>query len=131
MRLIPTAASRPGFTKREKYAVFPLWQMVIYMSAASTGQYMLSLKKLKIVCSILSLLVPTLRRIGPPRPCIVGAGEDVDVEKGPLWLPVRACCLLIIILSACSPNPFSQSAVVHKTPAPAMAGRGAGPPQFL
>src|SRR3989442_12751629 len=25
-----------------------------------------------------------------PRPCIVGAGEDVDVGMGPLWLPVRA-----------------------------------------
>src|SRR5438874_2735760 len=112
MRLIPTAAVLPGVIKREKYAVLPLWPMVIYMSAASTGQYMRSLKKFKIVCSILSLLVPTLRRIGPPRPCIVGAGEDVDVGMGPLWLPVRAC----------SPNPFSQPVVVHKTPAPAMAG---------
>src|SRR2546421_1197378 len=122
MRLIPTAAVLPGVIKREKYAVLPLWPMVIYMSVASTGQYMRSLKKIKIVCGILSLLIPTLRRIGPPRPCIVGAGEDVDVGMGPLWLPVRACCLLIIILSACSPNPFSQSAVVHKTPTPAMAG---------
>src|SRR5436189_6225364 len=25
-----------------------------------------------------------------PRSCIVGAGEDVDVGMGPLWLPVRA-----------------------------------------
>src|SRR6266536_3362091 len=32
----------------------------------------------------------TIQRIGPPRPCIVGAGEDVDVGMGPLWLPVRA-----------------------------------------
>ena len=37
-----------------------------------------------------STLAPTLRRIGPQGPCIVGAGEDVDVGKGPLWLPVRA-----------------------------------------
>src|SRR6266567_3582340 len=89
MRLIPTAAVLPGVIKREKYAVLPLWPMVIYMSAASTGQYMRSLKKFKIVCGILSLLVPTLRRIGPLRLCIVGAGEHVDVGKGPLWLPVR------------------------------------------
>src|SRR5438876_7944718 len=39
---------------------------------------------------ILSPLAPTIRRIGPPRPCIVGAREDVDVGMGPLWLPVRA-----------------------------------------
>src|SRR2546423_11609889 len=26
----------------------------------------------------------------PVAPCIVGAGEDVDVGMGPLWLPVRA-----------------------------------------
>src|SRR5437868_15260631 len=39
---------------------------------------------------ILSPLAPTIRRIVPPSPCIVGAGEDVDVGKGPLWLPVRA-----------------------------------------
>src|SRR5438270_347405 len=39
---------------------------------------------------ILSPLAPTIRRIGPQRPCIVGAGEDVDVGMGPLWLPVRA-----------------------------------------
>src|SRR6266576_2324278 len=39
---------------------------------------------------ILSPLAPTIRRIGPPSPCIVGAGEDVDVGMGPLWLPVRA-----------------------------------------
>src|SRR5437016_6535311 len=26
----------------------------------------------------------------PAKPCIVGAGEDVDVGMGPLWLPVRA-----------------------------------------
>src|SRR5256714_4762273 len=128
MRLIPTAAVLPGVIKREKYAVLPLWPMVIYMSVASTGQYMRSLKKFKIVWGILSLLVSTLRRIGPPRLCIVGAGEDVDVGMGPLWLPVRACCLLIIILSACSPNPFSQPAVVHKTPAPAMAGGGTALP---
>src|SRR6266699_2009684 len=25
----------------------------------------------------------------PAKPCIVGAGEDVDVGMGPLWLPVR------------------------------------------
>src|SRR5437588_8429919 len=48
MRLIPTAAVLPGVIKREKYAVLPLWPMVIYMSAASTGQYMRSLKKIKI-----------------------------------------------------------------------------------
>jgi len=30
---------------------------------------------------------PTIGRIGTPRPCIVGAGEDVDVGKGPLWQP--------------------------------------------
>src|SRR5438270_6924595 len=35
-------------------------------------------------------LAPTIQRIGPPSPCIVGAGEDVDVGMGPLWLPVRA-----------------------------------------
>src|SRR5713226_2038640 len=39
---------------------------------------------------ILSPLAPTIRRIGPQSPCIVGAGEDVDVGMGPLWLPVRA-----------------------------------------
>src|SRR2546421_12945762 len=39
---------------------------------------------------ILSPLAPTIRRIGPPSPCIVGAGEDVDVGMGPLWLPVHA-----------------------------------------
>ena len=39
---------------------------------------------------ILSPLAPTIRRIGPQSPCIVGAGEDVDVGKGPLWLPVCA-----------------------------------------
>src|SRR5438270_1968908 len=39
---------------------------------------------------ILSPLAPTIRRIVPPSPCIVGAGEDVDVGRGPLWLPVRA-----------------------------------------
>src|SRR5437879_9841190 len=33
---------------------------------------------------ILSPLAPTIRRIGPPSPCIVGAGEDVDVGTGPL-----------------------------------------------
>lgn len=33
-----------------------------------------------------------------------------------------ACCLLIVLLAACSANPFSQPAVVHRTPAPAMAG---------
>src|SRR6266568_7942472 len=38
---------------------------------------------------ILSPLAPTIRRIGPPRPCMVGAGEDVDVGMGPWWLPVR------------------------------------------
>src|SRR5437588_9891614 len=38
---------------------------------------------------ILTPLAPTIRRIGPPRPCIVGAGEDVDGGMGPLWLPVR------------------------------------------
>src|SRR5947209_18116820 len=32
---------------------------------------------------------PTIRRIGPPRRCIVGTGEDVDVGMGPSWLPVR------------------------------------------
>ena len=26
----------------------------------------------------------------PAKPCIVGAGEDVDVGMGPWWLPVRA-----------------------------------------
>ena len=26
----------------------------------------------------------------PAKPCIVGAGEDVDVGMGPLWLPVCA-----------------------------------------
>src|SRR5437588_2091868 len=90
MRLIPTAAVLPGVIKREKYAVLRLLPMVIYMSAASTGQYMRSLKKFKIVCG--------------NHKSIVGAFA------------------LIIILSACSPNPFSQPAVVHKTPAPAMAG---------
>src|SRR5438874_6350904 len=30
---------------------------------------------------------PTIRRSGPPSPCIVGAGEDVDVGMGPLWQP--------------------------------------------
>src|SRR5437588_413423 len=39
---------------------------------------------------ILSPLAPTIGRIGPHSPCIVGAGEDVDVGMGPLWLPVRA-----------------------------------------
>src|SRR5437763_15820757 len=39
---------------------------------------------------ILSPLAPTIRRIGPQSPCIVGAGEDVDVGMGPLWLPVHA-----------------------------------------
>src|SRR5438132_7846886 len=39
---------------------------------------------------ILTPLAPTIGRIGPPSPCIVGAGEDVDVGMGPLWLPVRA-----------------------------------------
>src|SRR2546429_50249 len=39
---------------------------------------------------ILSPLAPTIRRIGPQSPRIVGAGEDVDVGMGPLWLPVRA-----------------------------------------
>src|SRR5436190_6832709 len=39
---------------------------------------------------ILSPLAPTIRRSGPQSPCIVGAGEDVDVGLGPLWLPVRA-----------------------------------------
>src|SRR5438045_9393934 len=29
-------------------------------------------------------LAPTIRRSGPPSPCIVGAGEDVDVGMGPL-----------------------------------------------
>ena len=29
---------------------------------------------------------------------------------------------IIILLTACSPNPFSQPPVIHKTPAPAMAG---------
>ncbi len=29
---------------------------------------------------------------------------------------------IIILLTACSPNPFSQPTVIHKTPAPAMAG---------
>src|SRR5436190_7485497 len=33
---------------------------------------------------------PTIKRIGSHSPCIVGAGEDVDVGLGPLWLPVRA-----------------------------------------
>src|SRR2546423_8650882 len=33
---------------------------------------------------ILTPLAPTIRRIGPPRPCIVGAGEDVDRGRGPL-----------------------------------------------
>ena len=32
---------------------------------------------------------PTIRRIGPQSSCIVGAGEDVDVGRGPWWLPVR------------------------------------------
>src|SRR5947209_6753910 len=39
---------------------------------------------------ILSPLAPTIRRIGPHSPCIVGAGQDVDVGMGPWWLPVRA-----------------------------------------
>src|SRR2546421_495596 len=30
---------------------------------------------------------PTIRRSGPPSPCIVGAGEDVEVGMGPLWPP--------------------------------------------
>src|SRR5712691_12617547 len=30
---------------------------------------------------------PTIQRIGPPRPCIVGAGEDVDVGGGPRGCP--------------------------------------------
>ena len=64
--------------------------MVIYMSAASTGQYMRSLKKFKIVCG--------------NHKSIVGAFA------------------IIILLTACSPNPFSQPPVIHKTPAPAMAG---------
>src|SRR2546421_11045232 len=92
MRLIPTAAVLPGVIKREKYAVPPLWPMVIYMSAASTGQYMRSLKKIKIVCS--------------KHKSIIGAFA------------------IIILLTACSPNPFSQPLVIHKTPAPAMAGGG-------
>ena len=33
-----------------------------------------------------------------------------------------ACCLLIVLLAGCSANPFSQPAIVHKTPTPAMAG---------
>src|SRR5712691_9385429 len=90
MRLIPTAAVLPGVIKREKYAVLPLWPMVIYMSAASTGQYMHSLKKFKIVC---------------------GNHNNIICDFA-----------LIILLTACSPNPFSQPAVVHKTPALAMAG---------
>lgn len=32
-----------------------------------------------------------------------------------------ACLLLIILLTACSSNPFSQPVAVHKTPVPAMA----------
>src|SRR6266581_4337230 len=90
MRLIPTAAVLPGVIKREKYAVLPLWPMVIYMSAASTGQYMRSLKKFKIVC---------------------GNHQNIICAFA-----------LIILLTACSPNPFRQPAVVHKTPAAAMAG---------
>src|SRR2546421_10638157 len=31
-----------------------------------------------------------IRWIAPPGTSIVGAGEDVDVGMGPLWLPVRA-----------------------------------------
>src|SRR2546421_1592757 len=31
-------------------------------------------------------------------------------------------CLLVIMLSACSAAPFSQPVVVHKTPAPVLAG---------
>src|SRR3989442_4482670 len=37
-----------------------------------------------------------------------------------------ACCLLIVLLAACSAKPFSQPAVVHRTLAPAMAARVAG-----
>src|ERR1051326_96704 len=35
-----------------------------------------------------TILAPMIRRSGRPRPCIVGAGEDVDAGKGPLWPPV-------------------------------------------
>ena len=37
---------------------------------------------------ILTPLALTIRRIVPPSPCIVGAGEGVDVGMGPLH-PVR------------------------------------------
>src|SRR6266704_4510957 len=47
---------------------------------------------------ILSPLAPTIRRIGPSSPCMVGAGEDVDVGMGPLWLPVRAHRRILLAL---------------------------------
>src|SRR5947209_2166177 len=44
---------------------------------------------------------PTIRRIGSPRPYIVGAGEDVDVGMGPLWPPVHAHALYLKCIVPC------------------------------
>src|SRR5256885_13065873 len=41
----------------------------------------------------------------PARPCIVGAGEDVDVGMGPLWLPVRALHLSFLVEMHCPQGP--------------------------
>src|SRR2546421_8454598 len=97
MRLIPTAAVLPGVIKREKYAVLPLWPMVIYMSAASTGQYMRSLKKIKIVCGNYKSIIG--------EPCLLSgegrlvarthsAGDRVGagVERGGVGPLVGALC---------------------------------------
>src|SRR5690242_5242952 len=89
MPLILTAAAPSGVIKQEKFEAQLHWPIVIYMSAASPGQYMHSLKKNNI-----------------------------------------AYFLLIILLTACSSNPFSQPVVVHKTPVPAMAAGEPVLPRF-
>ena len=56
---------------------------------------------------------PTIRRSGPPSPCIVGAGEDVDVGMGPWWLPVRAHHLSSPYLKCVGPCGRPSDAYTH------------------
>src|SRR6266550_6662048 len=53
---------------------------------------------------ILSPLAPTIRRIGPPRPCIVGAGEDGMWGWGPCGCPsVHIITSLLLIRNVLPP----------------------------
>src|SRR5947209_7638207 len=91
------------------------------MSAASPGQYMHSLKKNKIACGISLPLAPIPGRNSLTRPMSPEAQPHrAPYSRGPGHLYI-ACLSLIILLTACSSNPFSQPVAVHKTPVPAMA----------